>query len=68
MPRGSPTSLPLELSGKAGLGQVAEVFVFQRVELLLEQLLGAADVLVVEFDADVAREAVAIGIGANESR
>ena len=71
-----------------GLGQVAEVFVGQRVQLVLqtarehslifflprlflksavlEHLLGSADVLVVELDADVAREAVGVGGGAGE--
>jgi hypothetical protein len=34
---------------------------------VLEQLLGPADVLVVELDADVAREAVVVGIGAGEA-
>jgi hypothetical protein len=70
-----------ELSGQIGLGQVAEVLVGERVELVLEparehpldlflprllpnpakleQLLGPVDVLVVELDADVARQAVA---------
>jgi hypothetical protein len=46
-----------ELSGCIGLGQVAEVLVGQRVEFVLEQLLGTVPVLVVELDADVAREA-----------
>src|SRR5712691_6891508 len=78
-----------ELSGQVGLGQVAEVLVGERIELVLEatrehpldlflpglllkpavleQLLGPAHVLVVEFDADVAREAVGVGIGAGEA-
>jgi hypothetical protein len=33
---------------------------------VLQQLLGPTDVLVVELDADVAWEAVAVGIGARE--
>src|SRR5258708_22227921 len=71
-----------ELPGQVGFGQVAEVLVGERVELVLEagrehaldlvllvlllkaavleQLLGLADVLVVQLDADVAREAVAV--------
>lgn len=56
-----------ELSGQMGLDQVAEVLGGQRVELVLEQLLGPADVLVVELDAGVAREALGIGNGAGEA-
>src|SRR5262249_23058486 len=74
----------LELARQVGLGQVLEVLVGERVELVLEaarqhaldlllpvlllepgvveQLPGARDVLVVELDADVARELVALGV------
>src|SRR5258705_8908410 len=79
----------LELRRQVGLGQVAEVLVGERVELVLEpagqhpldlllpglllepavleELLGAADVLVVELDADIAGEAVVLGIGAGQA-
>src|SRR5262249_1662865 len=34
---------------------------------IAEELLGSADVLVVQLDSDVAREAVAVGVGAREA-
>src|SRR5206468_520826 len=78
----------LELARQIALGQVLEVLVRERVQLVLQparehpldlflpgllreprvaqQLARARDVLVVELDADVARQAVRLGIRARE--
>src|SRR5262252_10777488 len=80
--------LLLELAGQVLLGQILEVLVGQRIQLVLEaaaehaldlvlpglllepavleELLGPAHILVVELDPHVARQAVAVGIGAGE--
>src|SRR5262245_56135972 len=81
--------LLLELPGQVRLGEIAEVLVGQRVELVLEadrehpldlvlpglflkpavpeQLPRPAEILVVELDPDVARQAVAVGVAAGEA-
>src|SRR5207244_12077135 len=62
---GEGVELVLEPAAQHALDLVLPVLLLEPA--VLQQLLGAADVLVVELDADVAGQAVAVGIDAGEA-